>query len=145
MIEHVSDPAGSLRELARILRQGGLIYVGTPNRHRAIGYLGSFEATAMQKLRWNLSDYRARLTNRFRNEFGEHAGFSEKELRGLLAVDFTDIRFLTGDYLRFKYGERLPELFLGAVCSRGLRDVAAPSVYAIARRPTEQSSAPEAD
>ena len=82
-----------------------------------------------------ISEYRARLTNRFRNEFGAHAGFSEKELRGLLAAHFTDIRVLTSDYLRFKYGARLPELVLDLVCSPGLRDVAAPSVYAVARRP----------
>jgi SAM-dependent methyltransferase len=124
-----------LRELGRILRPGGLIYVGTPNRHRLVGYLGSFDATPMQKLRWNLGEYRARLTNRFRNEFGAHAGFSEKELHRLLAANFTDIRFLTDEYLRFKYSRRLPEPILDAACSRGLRDVAAPSVYAIARRP----------
>jgi SAM-dependent methyltransferase len=137
VIEHVDDPAGSLRELARVLRPGGLIYVGTPNRHRAVGYLGSFEATAMEKLQWNLIDYRARATNRFRNDRGAHAGFSERELRRLLAAEFTDIHFLTGEYLRFKYGDRLPGLLFRAACSRGLRDVAAPSVYAIARRKAE--------
>ena len=136
VIEHVSNPVGSLHELARVLRPGGLIYVGSPNRHRAIGCLGSHEGgTAMQKLQRNLVEYKARLTNRFRNELGAHAGFSGRELHGLLAARFIDIRSLTGDYLRFKYGDRLPERFLHADTSRGLRDVAAPSVYAVARKP----------
>jgi hypothetical protein len=89
----------------------------------------------MQKLQWNLSDYRSRLMNRFRNELGAHAGFSEKELSSLLGARFTDIRVLTSDYLQFKYGGQLPRLLLRAVCSRGLRGVAAPSVYFAARKP----------
>ena len=145
VIEHVSDPAGSLRELARVLCPGGLIYVGTPNRHRAVGYLGSFGTTTMQKLQWNLSDYRSRLMNRFRNELGAHAGFSERELSSLLCARFTDIRVLTSDYLQFKYGGKVPRLLLRAVCSRGLRGVAAPSVYFVASKPTgAQPSASEA-
>ena len=42
-----------------------------------------------------------------------------------------------------KYGDRLPELVVRAEC--GLREVAAPSVYAIARRPTERTSGSRAD
>lgn len=134
VIEHVADPAASLAELARVLRPGGLIYIGTPNRHRLLGYLGSFDATTAQKVRWNLREYRQRMTGRFRNELGAHAGFSAAELRGLLGQQFTDIRFLTDDYLRFKYGAKLPGPVLNAVCANPVRELAAPSVYVTARR-----------
>lgn len=134
VIEHVSDPAQSLRELARVLRPGGVIYIGTPNRHRAVGYVGSYGATAMQKLQWNMTDYRARLANRFRNELGAHAGFAENELCGLVGDEFVDVRVLTGDYLRFKYGKRLSERALRTITARPVREFAAPSVYVIARK-----------
>lgn len=134
VIEHVDDPAGSLRELARVLRRDGLLYVGTPNRHRAVGYLGSFEATWSEKLRWNAADWKARLSGRFHNDRGAHAGFSETELRGLLAADFRDVTFRTADYLRFKYGSRVPARALAVLDTRVGREVLAPSVYAVARR-----------
>jgi len=136
VIEHVSDPRRSLAELARVLRPGGWLYVGTPNRRRVVGYVGSYDASLREKIRWNASDYRARLAGRFRNELGAHAGYSQAELRRLLAADFVDHRPLTGDYLRFKYGRRLPRPVMRAVADTPLRELAAPSVYAAARRPS---------
>lgn len=135
VIEHVSDPAKSLDELHRVLIPGGMIYVGTPNRHRIVGYLGGYGATTAQKLHWNWVDYKARLKGRFRNEYGAHAGFSEYELSRLLSRRFTDIRSLTADYIRFKYGKRLPPFALSVICKQPFREVAAASVYATARKP----------
>jgi SAM-dependent methyltransferase len=133
VIEHVPDAEASLAELSRVLRRDGLIYVGTPNRHRVLGYLGSYGASAMDKVRWNLADYRARLRGRFRNELGAHAGFSAGELVRLMGRYFRDVRPLTGDYLRFKYGRRLPPPVMSAICARPVLEVVAPSVYATAR------------
>lgn len=138
VIEHVSDPAKSLDELDRVLKPGGVIYVGTPNRHRAVGYLGSYGVTMAQRLRWNWDDYKARLKGRFRNELGAHAGFSERELAQLLGRRFVDIRSVTVDYITFKYGKRLPSALLGLICRQPFREVAAASVYATARKPLAQ-------
>jgi glycosyltransferase involved in cell wall biosynthesis/2-polyprenyl-3-methyl-5-hydroxy-6-metoxy-1,4-benzoquinol methylase len=134
VIEHVPDPAGSLAELSRVLRPGGLIYIGTPNRHRAVGYLGSFDSTLLDKVKWNAADWSARLRGRFRNEMGAHAGFAENELGGLLRRDFVGVEFLTADYLGFKYGSRLPARAVSLIGRRPVREFLAPSVYAMARR-----------
>lgn len=135
VIEHVSDPVRSLEELARVLAPGGIIYVGTPNRHRVVGYLGSTTASTREKLRWNIHDYTARFRRRFRNEYGAHAGYSEKELSQLLIPHFTDVHFLTAEYIRYKYGRRLPTLALNAFCMRPLLEITAAAVYAVGRKP----------
>lgn len=135
VIEHVTNPAQSLDELLRVLVPGGLIYVGTPNRHRAVGYIGSPDATTSEKIKWNMLDYRARLKRRFRNEYGAHAGFSQKELGCLLSERFTSVECLTSDYLHFKYGNDVPKTVLNLLCRRPLIEVVAPSVYAAAWKP----------
>ena len=138
VIEHVGGVEAartSLRRLWALLRPGGLIYVGTPNRHRLVGYVGSFDATRREKVAWNLADYRARLRGRFTNDDGAHAGFSRRELRDMLrAAGFRGYRDLTADYLRFKYAS-LPGVGLGAATT--LAEIAAPSIYAVATRPEE--------
>jgi ubiquinone/menaquinone biosynthesis C-methylase UbiE len=46
-LEHVGDPQVALAEVARVLRPGAWFYVGVPNRTRLVGYVGSFDATAL--------------------------------------------------------------------------------------------------
>ena len=41
VIEHVPDPQRSIAECARVLRAGGYLYCGTPNRTRLMGYIGA--------------------------------------------------------------------------------------------------------
>jgi ubiquinone/menaquinone biosynthesis C-methylase UbiE len=134
VIEHVPDPVGAIAEIARVMKPGGWLYVGTPNRHRIVGYLGSFDASRGDIVRWNLADYRARLRGRFRNELGAHAGYSRGELRALLSRHFREVRPLTRDYITFKYGSRLPRPALAAITRTPLLEVVPASVYFACRK-----------
>ncbi|MGI8923538.1 MAG: class I SAM-dependent methyltransferase [Fimbriimonadales bacterium] len=135
VIEHVGDPNKHLSEAVRVLRHGGALYVGTPNRHRVVGYIGSFSATRAQKIKWNLQDYRDRLRGRFRNELGAHAGFSQRELDGLMKKHVDgDTHNITADYFRFKYGKRVPAVVLVPLLAWPIIDIAVPAVYSVGFR-----------
>lgn len=95
MIEHVPCPEKSIAERARVLKPGGYLYCGTPNRSRLIGYIGS-RATLQEKIRWNLADWKMRLKGKFRNEHGAHAGFTEAELDAMLRPHFHEVHWLRG-------------------------------------------------
>lgn len=133
-LEHVADPRAALEEARRVLRPGAAFYVGVPNRHRLVGYVGSFDASTWQKITWNLIDWRARLTGRFKNEEGAHVGFGREELLALLSERFTDVECLTREFLRMKYEGRLPGPVLNLLLSPRLLDYCAPSLYALCRR-----------
>lgn len=138
VIEHVADPARSLEEIARVLRPSGWLFVGTPNRHRVVSALGAHQQRDWQrswrnKLGENLGDWKARLTGRFRNELGAHAGFSTRELDRMLRRHFADRRWLTGQYLRFKYARGCKALLVHLATLRPWLDLAAPSIYAMCR------------
>jgi len=134
-LEHVADVPAALNEICRVLRSGAWFYMGVPNRSRMVGYLGAPQVTAWEKLTWNLKDWKARLQGRFRNECGAHAGFSRRELIGLLQRHFTGVRLLTEEFIRFKYGSRLPGFLLDLLLAPRLLDYSAPAHYAICRKP----------
>ena len=83
-LEHIQDYGKALGEMKRVLLKGGGYCVGTPNRLRLVGYLGSRGVTWRDKIAWNIADWKARLRGRFRNEYGAHAGFSSAELKASL-------------------------------------------------------------
>lgn len=134
-LEHVGDPRAALAEIHRVLRPGAWFYMGVPNSRRLVGYLGSFDATTWQKITWNLTDWAARARGRFRNEAGAHAGFERRELAALLEERFSDVRLLTEEFLRYKYGGRLPRSVLELLLAPAIVDHTAPAHYAICRKP----------
>ena len=97
VLEHVSAPEKAVAEMRRVLKPGGAYVVGTPNRSRLLGYIGGGSSMS-DKIRWNLTDWQARLTGRFRNEFGAHAGFHAHELQALLLRHFPDTEDVTLEY-----------------------------------------------
>jgi|GEM_PF-1140851 len=116
-LEHMSNPYKVVAEIFRVLLPGGWFYLGVPNKTRIIGYMGSFEASIREKIVWNIKDYVARLKGKFENELGAHAGFTKKELQGLLDLYFSYTLFVTEDYLRFKYANKIPRSILDFLLS----------------------------
>lgn len=134
VIEHVPDPVASLRELSRVSKQASWMFIGTPNRHRLVGAIGAHERSLVHKIKVNLHDWKMRLLGRFRNEHGAHAGFSVRELDGMLA-DFYDTReWVTADYLRYKYNAGLRKHVALAMTAGVWQEIAVPSIYALCSR-----------
>jgi len=131
-LEHIREHRQALREIRRVLRTGGVWLIGTPNRNRIAGYLGSKGVTLSQKIRWNIIDWKARLRGEFRNEDGAHAGFSAKELNSELTEVFSEARDVSLPYYLDVYAsKRLAVQFL--VFFRIARWTF-PAVYFVGRR-----------
>jgi SAM-dependent methyltransferase len=95
-LEHMTDPQLVLREMARVLKPNGTFILGTPNKARLVGYLGSGTARR-NKLKWNLADWAARLRGKWHNEAGAHAGFTQRELLSLTSASFDAKSILISD------------------------------------------------
>lgn len=106
-LEHISNPCLALREMARVLKPGGTFMVGTPNKSRLVGYIGS-SASFLNKVRWNINDLMMKVQGKWSNEAGAHAGFSEKELGVMCSRAFgSDARSVSRHYYVQLYGSRL--------------------------------------
>ena len=82
VLEHIPCFRKALLEISRVLVDGGAYFIGTPNRQRLIGGIGTMGTKGgLKTMRGNLADWKARVRGRFRNELGAHAGFSSRELR----------------------------------------------------------------
>ena len=127
-LEHIVPPDEVIAGIRRVLKPGMPFCLGTPNRRRLVGYLGSADASFAQKIRWNAADWRARLAGKFRNELGAHAGFTEHELLAL-ASRIGPTAMVSDEYYRRIYAshDRLIEL----IVTLKLQHLAWPAVYAV--------------
>jgi SAM-dependent methyltransferase len=104
-LEHVLDLDAALAEMKRLLKPGGVFCVGTPNKARLIGSVSTNESLKV-KILLNLHDWKMRLTNRWENSLGAHAGFTRECLQRLCCDAFGEGIDITDEYYRNVYASR---------------------------------------
>ncbi len=127
-LEHIVPPEQVIAGIRRVLKPGMPFCLGTPNRRRLVGYLGSADARFADKIRWNAADWRARLAGRFRNELGAHAGFTERELFAL-SSRIGPTAMVSDEYYRRIYASH--DRLIGLIIALNLQPLAWPAVYAV--------------
>ncbi len=122
VLEHVQDPLKALMELERVLDDGGILFIGFPNRSRLIGYVGSHnKMTLWDKVRYNLNDYKYRLRGKFKNEYGAHAGFSQREFFQMAKGIFKEVIDVREEYFARKFESHKGKLkFLNSIRAQNL-------------------------
>lgn len=130
VLEHVQHVAQTLAEVRRVVRPGGFVYIGVPNKSRLIGYLGMNDKSLYRKIRQNVNDLIKRFKGEWENALGAHAGFYEEELAALLGAHFRRILPVTRFYYYSKWQKYQKWLLILEALSLDRRLM--PSVYVLA-------------
>lgn len=93
--------------MKRVLTNDGVIFIGFPNRLRLVpSYFNSNLRIGVFKiLKYNIRDYWYKIIGRFKNKYGAHAGFSEKEFLRLASPLFTDVMPIRDKWIEFNYSK----------------------------------------
>jgi ubiquinone/menaquinone biosynthesis C-methylase UbiE len=126
-IEHIRELTTALHEMRRVLKPHGCFCLGTPNKQRLIGYIGS-PTSLKNKILWNFQDYKKRIRHEWDNNYGAHAGFTRSELLDMCAETFGTAIDATGEYYRLLYESHYA--LLDKAVNFGLADRLYPAVYA---------------
>jgi SAM-dependent methyltransferase len=125
-LEHIPEPQRALKEMSRVLRPGGVYLVGTPNKSRIIGGYTSPYPLRL-KVVWFIQELAKRLTGRWSNEAGAHAGFTIGELTDYCSTAFGNATDIAELYYRSLYRRRARAI--NAIIKSGLKRVIFPCVY----------------
>lgn len=125
-LEHISDPVQAVREISRVLKPGGAFWIGTPNRSRILGNIGR-DQPLMTKIKRNVKVWHARIKGRFKNEYGQHAGFTEQELLAIINATSLNAKPVSNEYYQLIYKRYQNALKLIKIS--GLSKIIYPGVY----------------
>jgi len=104
VLEHVVDHIEVLNELNRVLKPGGILFIGFPNKNRMVSYIDPIQKVSIwTRIFWNINDYIYRVRGKFENKFGAHAGFSEDEFVRDAGKIFQEIHVVSDQYMKIKY------------------------------------------
>jgi SAM-dependent methyltransferase len=130
VLEHVANVAETLAEIRRVVKPGGFVYIGVPNKSRLVGYLGMNDKSMIRKMKQNLKDISKRIQGRWENELGAHAGFKEDELIRLLSPLFTQVTPVSSHYYAAKWQKH--RQWLQLIEKMSLAQRLFPAVYVVA-------------
>ena len=130
VLEHVEDVPAMLKEIRRVVRPKGFVYVGVPNKSRLLGYIGMNDKSLYRKVRQNVIDLIKRLKGEWDNTLGAHAGFKEGELSQMLGDHFRYAVPVTRFYYSAKWKKY--ERLLRFMQTLWIDKILMPSVYVLA-------------